>query len=59
MAKYIFQLRRGTVQDWTEYESTKYIQTNGYVSTTTYYTDIDGTIANPQPTRTEVENGNF
>lgn len=59
MSRYIFQLRRGSVKEWDTYEDTKYIQTQRYVSTTTYYLDKDGTIAEPQPTQSQVENGGY
>lgn len=59
MSRYIFQLRRGSVKEWDTYEDTKYIQTQRYVATTTYYLDKDGTIAEPQPTQSQVENGGY
>lgn len=57
MAKFLYKHRRGTLQDWSNYEKSKYIQTKQYYANTTYYSDVNGTIANPQPTKTEVENG--
>ena len=60
MAKYICQLRRGTKDDWTKYEESKYIQATGYSSGITYYSDKNGTVASPQPTTSsEVKNGNY
>lgn len=57
--KYIFQLRRGTVEQWAAYEATKYVQSQKYDATIAYYIDKNGTIADPQPTQFEVENGNY
>lgn len=59
MAKYIFQLRRGTIQEWADYEATKYIESQRYVATTTYYLNQQGTIADPQPTQDDVKNGHY
>lgn len=62
MAKFICQLRRGTLEQWLEYEASKYIQTNKYYTNTTYYL-LNGNNeiveANPQPTKTEAENGQY
>ena len=57
MAKFICQLRRGTANDWRVYEDSKYIQTKKYYVNTTYYLDKNGTLADPQPTKIEVESG--
>lgn len=68
--KYIFQLRRGWKydkdpntgnprDDWAEYEKTKYIETKSYYYDAEYYTDRLGTVANPRPTKTEVEAGGY
>lgn len=67
--KYIFQLRRGwkyedpdtgvSRDDWRDYEATKYIISNKYDSTATYYTDTFGTEASPRPTKEQVEAGGY
>ena len=60
MARYICQLRRGTTDEWNQYESSKFIQTNVYKEDTEYYLDSKGTIPDQQPTsQLEVENGNY
>lgn len=65
MSKYIFQLRRGWKDDnlgrndWAQYEGTKYKSTVSYDPALTYYLDKNGTIAKPQPTKSEVENGEY
>lgn len=59
MAKYITQLRRGTKQQWADYEATKYIQAGSYSATAIYYVDNNGTEASPQPTQSEFKNGTY
>ena len=64
MARYIQQLRRGWKDDmgrddWAMYEDSKYIQTKVYNPAVTYYEDKSDTVAYPQPTKVEVENGNY
>ena len=62
MAKFICQLRRGTLEQWLEYEASKYIQTNKYYTKTTYYL-LNGNNeiveADPQPTKSEAESGEY
>ena len=65
MSKYICQLRHGWKDDaegrndWATYEATKYVSTKSYNPTSTYYLDELGTVANPQPTKSQVENGSY
>ena len=58
MARYICQLRRGTKDEWKTYEDSKYVQAQTYSSSLTYYSDKNGTVANPQPTtQSNITNG--
>jgi hypothetical protein len=59
MAKYITQLRRGTKQEWADYEATKYTIADSYSSTATYYVDTNGTEARPQPTQSEFKSRTY
>lgn len=60
VSRYICQLRRGTKEQWETYEDSKYIRAQVYNSSLTYYSDKNGTIANPQPTtQSSVANGTY